>query len=50
MQIPVAMGERLYEAASGFKQLILIQDGGHDNHLEVQYQQDVKQFIEQAMQ
>jgi pimeloyl-ACP methyl ester carboxylesterase len=30
VQIPVEMGERLYAAAPGFKQLIIIQGGGHD--------------------
>jgi uncharacterized protein len=50
IQIPVKMGERLYEAASEFKQLMIIQGGGHDNHLSKPYRQQVKQFIEQAMQ
>lgn len=50
IQIPVKMGERLYEAASAFKQLIIIEGGGHDNHLSKPYRQQVKQFIEKAMQ
>ncbi|MEM8604223.1 MAG: alpha/beta hydrolase, partial [Cyanobacteria bacterium P01_H01_bin.121] len=50
LQIPVAMGERLYAAASEPKQFVLIQGGGHDNHLETQHQQRVQQFIEQALQ
>jgi uncharacterized protein len=49
LQIPVAMGERLYEAAPEFKQLIVVQDGGHDNHLSKQYRQRFKQFIERVM-
>jgi len=50
LQIPVDMGERLYEAALGFKRLIVIQGGGHDNHLSGQDRQQVKQFIEQVIQ
>ncbi|MBD2460331.1 alpha/beta hydrolase [Oscillatoria sp. FACHB-1407] len=49
LQIPVEMGERLYTAASGFKQFILVLDGGHDNHLSKRYRQQVKQFVEQAI-
>ncbi|WP_293125386.1 alpha/beta fold hydrolase [Microcoleus sp. bin38.metabat.b11b12b14.051] len=50
IQIPVQMGERLYEAAAvKFKQLIIIQGGGHDNHLSKPYRQQVKQFLEKAM-
>lgn len=48
IQIPVEMGERLYAAAPGSKQLIIIQGGGHDNHLSEPYKQRVKQFIDQA--
>ena len=48
IQIPVEMGERLYAAAPGFKQLIIIQGGGHDNHLPEPYKQRVKQFIDQV--
>lgn len=50
VQIPVAMGEQLYNAAPEMKQFIAIKGGGHDNHLEPQYKQLVQQFIEQAMQ
>jgi pimeloyl-ACP methyl ester carboxylesterase len=50
VQIPVEMGERLYAAAPGFKQLIIIQGGGHDNHLSEPYKQRVKHFIDQATQ
>lgn len=49
-QIPVGMGHRLYKAALGLKQLIVIQGGGHDNHLSKQDQQRVQQFIERAIQ
>lgn len=49
LQIPVVMGERLYKAAPESKQLIVIQGGGHDNHLSKQHRQRVKQFIEQVM-
>lgn len=49
LQIPVAMGERLYKAAPEFKRLIVVQGGGHDNHLSKQYRRRVKQFIERVM-
>lgn len=49
LQIPVSMGERLYKAASEFKKLIVIQGGGHDNHLSKQYKEQIKDFIEQIM-
>ncbi|HIK15415.1 MAG TPA: alpha/beta fold hydrolase [Leptolyngbyaceae cyanobacterium M33_DOE_097] len=49
LQIPVAMGERLYEAAPEFKQLIVVQGGGHDNHLSKQYKRRFNQFVEQVM-
>ena len=49
IQIPVEMGERLYAAAPEFKQLIIIQGRGHDNHMPGQYKQRVKQFIEQVL-
>ena len=49
IQIPVEMGERLYAAAPEFKQLIIIQGRGHDNHMPEQYKQRVKQFIEQVL-
>lgn len=48
LQIPVAMAKSLYKNASGFKQLIVIEGGGHDNHLAQQYQQQFKQFVEKA--
>ena len=50
LQIPISMGERLYKVAPEFKELIVIQGGGHDNHLSNQYRQRIKDFIEQAMQ
>jgi hypothetical protein len=49
LQIPVEMGERLYKTAPKFKQLIVIEGGGHDNHLSKRHRQQVKQFIEQVM-
>ena len=48
LQIPIEMGERLYEAAPEFKQLIIVEEGGHDNHLSERYRQQVKQFIDRA--
>ena len=45
IQIPVSMGERLHEAAPEFKQLVVIQGGGHDNHMAPQYQQEVKRML-----
>jgi uncharacterized protein len=47
-QIPVEMGKRLYEAAPEFKRLIIVQGGGHDNHLSKRYRRRVKQFLEAA--
>ena len=47
LQIPVRMGERLRDAAPEYKRLIVIQDGGHDNHLSLQHKQNVQQFIKQ---
>lgn len=49
LQIPTEMGRRLYAAAPELKQLIVIEGGGHDNHLSQQHRQHVKQFIEQVM-
>lgn len=50
LQIPVEMGKSLYEAVSSeFKQLIIIEGGGHDNHLAEEHRRLVKKFIEQAM-
>jgi len=49
LQISVAMGDRLYEAAPEFKQLIVVQGGGHDNHLSNQYKQRFKEFVERVM-
>lgn len=49
IQIPVEMGERLHAAAPEFKQLMIIQGRGHDNHMPEQYKQRVKQFIEQVL-
>ncbi|MEM9536969.1 MAG: alpha/beta hydrolase [Cyanobacteria bacterium P01_E01_bin.45] len=50
IQIPVEMGERLYDAAPEIKGLVTIERGGHDNHLESQHRSQVQQFIEQALQ
>ncbi|MEE3717333.1 alpha/beta fold hydrolase [Tumidithrix elongata RA019] len=49
LQIPIEMGEHLYNAAPKFKKLIVVQGGGHDNHLSVQDRQSVKHFVQQAM-
>lgn len=49
LQIPVEMGKRLYEAAPEFKQFLVVQGGGHDNHLSSQHRQLVEKFIERAM-
>ncbi|MEL6442468.1 MAG: alpha/beta fold hydrolase [Cyanobacteria bacterium J06621_8] len=50
LQIPVEMGKRLYEnVPAEFSRLIVIPNGGHDNHLSEKYQQQVQQFIEQAL-
>lgn len=49
LQIPVEMGESLYRAASEFKQLVIIQGGGHDNHLSKQDRQRVKKFIKKHL-
>lgn len=49
LQIPVSMGESLYQAATEFKKLIIIPDGGHDNHLPKQYRQEIKDFVEQVI-
>jgi len=49
LQISVAMGDRLYEAAPEFKQLIVVQGGGHDNHLSNQYKRRFKEFVERVM-
>jgi pimeloyl-ACP methyl ester carboxylesterase len=48
VQIPVAMGQRLQAAARGVKQLIIVQGGGHDNHLSGPDRQQVKQFMDRA--
>lgn len=50
VQIPVAMGERLHEAAPEAKRLVVIEGGGHDNHLAPEHKQVVAQFIDQALQ
>lgn len=49
LQIPVAMGERLYEAAPEIKQLVVIEGGGHDNHLSPEHRQVVEQFVDRAI-
>ena len=46
LQIPVAMGKRLYQAAVTDKQLIIIPDAGHDNHLSKHYRQQLSKFVE----
>ena len=49
LQIPVRMGERLHDAAPGQKQFILVEGGGHDNHLDEQYTRQIKAFVEEAI-
>jgi uncharacterized protein len=44
-QIPVEMGKQLYEAAPEFKRSILVEGGGHDNHLSKRYKRMVKRFL-----
>jgi uncharacterized protein len=44
-QIPASMSQRLYAAAPEPKQLLLIPQAGHDNHLEPQYYEILSQFI-----
>ena len=50
IQIPVSMGERLFEAATGPKEMIVIEGGSHDNHMDDQYLQQVQAFVTEAMQ
>ncbi len=50
IQIPVSMGERLFEAAAGPKEMIVIAGGSHDNHMDDQYLQQVQTFVTEAMQ
>lgn len=49
IQIPVSMGERLCSAAQNCRQLIVIEGGGHDNHLSEPYRRRVYEFIEQIL-
>ncbi|KAM3090655.1 alpha/beta hydrolase [Phormidesmis sp. 146-35] len=46
IQIPVEMGQALYAAAPKSKQLLLIQNGGHDNNMPEKYTNVVKQFVQ----
>jgi uncharacterized protein len=48
IQIPVEMGERLHRAAAGTKQLIIVQGGGHDNHLSQPNQQKLQAFVDNS--
>lgn len=45
IQIPVEMGKNLYKAASGLKKLIIVEGGGHDNHLSEKHQKELQTFI-----
>ena len=47
IQIPAEMGRSLYDAAPNPQQLLIVEKGGHDNHMSQQYTQQVKRFIEQ---
>ena len=49
IQIPVSMGIALYDAAAGSKDLIVVEGGGHDNHLAALYQQQMQQFLNNAI-
>jgi hypothetical protein len=50
LQISIEMGKSLYAAvASNSKQLLIIPNGGHDNHMAKEYTQVVQQFVEQAV-
>lgn len=46
IQIPVTMGERLCEAAPDCKELVVVEGGGHDNHLSEQPLETVKSFVD----
>jgi uncharacterized protein len=46
IQIPVEMGKRLHQAAVGKKELIIVEGGGHDNHLSAANQQKVQAFVD----
>lgn len=50
IQIPVSMGERLFEAAAGPKEMIVIEGGSHDNHMDDPYLQRLQAFVTEAMQ
>ncbi len=45
-QIPVAMGQTLYQAAPEPKQILIIPQAGHDNNMSTQSYQVVRQFVE----
>lgn len=45
-QIPYQMSQRLFAAAIGPKQLLLIPKAGHDNNMAEQYYQVVRKFME----
>lgn len=47
IQIPVKMGRSLYDAAPSPKQLLIVEKGGHDNHMSPHYTQQVERFIEE---
>ena len=48
-QIPASMSQKLYAAAPQPKQLLLIPQAGHDNHMKAQYDRLMKQSIEMQM-
>lgn len=47
-QIPVAMGQALYQAAPEPKQILIIPQAGHDNNMAAEYYQVVKRFVATA--
>jgi len=50
IQIPVSMGDRLFEAAAGPKEMIVIEGGSHDNHMDKEYLQQLQAFVAEVMQ
>ncbi len=47
IQIPLEMGQRLYKTAPESKQLIVVESGGHDNHLSEEDKKLFKRFVNQ---
>jgi fermentation-respiration switch protein FrsA (DUF1100 family) len=47
--IPLALGQRLFEAANEPKRLIVIADADHNNWLTEEYWQDLDEFVETVL-